>query len=128
MDRDSSHYDILISDNKYLDQSYIEVAIYSLFKTDIVAYIKAKAILAKEFHIQPSEIDNMPVWEFEIFAQSINEAVKDENDRQKAEMDKAGISDAKKMADTNNITKMQKAATPQMPQMPKMPTVITPKF
>lgn len=91
--------------------------IFSLFKIDIINFIKVKAILAKEFHIQPSELEQMPAWEYELFMKEINAAVKEENDRNKQEMDKAGIDKAQKMSNPNNIAKMQKAATPKMPSM-----------
>lgn len=110
-----------------MDNSYIETAIFSLFKVDILNMVKVKAILAKEFHIQPSEIEKMPAWEFEIFMREINEAVKAENERNKQEMDKAGIKDAQKMSNPNHIQKMQKAAMPQMPKMPNI-NVSTPKM
>lgn len=76
--------------------------------------------MAKEFHIQPSELEQMPAWEYELFMKEINAAVKEENDRNKQEMDKAGIDKAQKMSNPNNIAKMQKAATPKMPSMPSM--------
>ena len=102
--------------------------IFSLFKIDIMNFIKVKAILAKEFHIQPTEIEHMPAWEYEIFVKEINEIVKEENERNKQEMDKAGIKDAQKMSNPTNISKMQKAAMPKMPAIPKMPTTVAPKF
>ena len=64
-------------------------------------YVKVKSILAKEFHIQPSELDRMPAWEYELFVKEINQAVKEENERNQKEMDKAGIDKAKKMSDPN---------------------------
>ena len=79
--------------------------------------IKIKAIFAKEFHIQPSEVDNMPVWEYELFTKELNELVKEENERNKQEMDKAGIKDAKKMSDPKNIQRMQSAAVPKVPSI-----------
>jgi hypothetical protein len=118
---------VLVNKDIVLDNSYIETAIFSLFKVDILNMVKVKAILAKEFHIQPSEIEKMPAWEFEIFMREINEAVKAENERNKQEMDKAGIKDAQKMSNPNHIQKMQKAAMPQMPKMPNI-NVSTPKM
>lgn len=73
--------------------------------------------MAKEFHIQPSELEQMPAWEYELFMKEINAAVKEENDRNKQEMDKAGIDKAQKMSNPNVIAKMQKAATPKIPSM-----------
>jgi hypothetical protein len=107
---------------KEIDSSYIEFMIFSLFKIDIINFIKVKAILAKEFHIQPSELEQMPAWEYELFMKEINAAVKEENDRNKQEMDKAGIDKAQKMSNPNAIAKMQKSAMPKMPDM-KMPSM-----
>ena len=102
--------------------------IFSLFKIDIINFIKAKAILSKEFHIQPSELELMPAWEYELFIKEINNAVKEENERNKQEMDKAGIKDAQKMANPSNIAKMQQAAMHKMPTAPTMPKVVAPKM
>lgn len=109
-----------------LDNSYIESALFSLFKIDVINYIKVKSILAKEFHIQPSEIDKMPAWEYELFMQEINTLVKEENERNQKEMDKSGYN---KM---NNPNYMKNMANNQMPKMdnsfkmPSMPSM--PKF
>lgn len=77
-----------------------------------------KASLAKQFHIQPSEIDKMMYWEYEIFIHQLNDMVKDENDRQKAEMDKYHVDDYMKMAKSGNISK--NIAHPKMPNMNNM--------
>ena len=80
-----------------------------------------KAALSKNFHIQPSEIDMMPMWEYEIYIGSLNEMVKEENDKQKAEMDKYHVDDYKKMAESKNPQKTMQAS------MPKMPSINLPK-
>ena len=112
-------------ESKLLDNSYLETAIFSLFKIDILNFIKVKSILAKEFHIQPSEIDAMPAWEYELFTREINQAVKEENERNKAEMDKAGYDKAQKMSDPKYAQRM---AQNQMPKMPNMGSFKPPKF
>lgn len=109
------------NDEFILDNTYIETAIFGLFRIDLMNYIKVKSILAKEFHIQPSEIDKMPAWEYELFMREINQAVKEENERNQKEMDKAGIDKAQKMSDPNYIKSMQNKYTPKMPSMPSMP-------
>lgn len=78
--------------------------------------------MAKEFRLQPSEIDNMQPWEYELFMQEINELVKAENEKNKQEMDKAGVKDAKKMANPNTLKNMQQNAMPKMPTI-NMPSV-----
>ena len=106
-----------------LDNTYIESAIFGLFRIDLINYIKVKSILAKEFHIQPSEIDRMPAWEYELFMREINTAVKEENKRNEQEMNNSGYNDAKKMASYKNIDNMQNkyARNYKVPPMPKMP-------
>lgn len=115
----------LVRESKLLDNSYLETAIFGLFRIDILNFIKVKSILAKEFHIQPSEIDAMPAWEYELFMREINQAVKEENERNKAEMDKAGYDKAQKMSDPKYAQKM---ANSQMPKMPNMGSMKMPKF
>lgn len=101
-------------------------AIIKLFMINITNLITLKATLAKNFHIQPSEIDSMPYWEYEIFRDSINEQVKEENDRQKAEMDKYHISEH---MDNMRPGKMQKMMNPKFnPQMPNFGAMKTPSF
>ena len=105
---------------KELDNTFIEKTIFNLFKIDIINYIKVKATLAKEFHIQPSEIEQMPAWEYEMFMMEINNMVKEENARNKEEMDKAGIDKAKKMSDPSYMRKMQNSSMQSMTKMPEM--------
>ena len=86
-------------------------------------FVKTKATLSKEFRIQPTEIDKMPMWEYELFLQHLNNLVKDENDNQQKEMDKYHLDDYKKMADPSKMSKMYQPSMPKMPNysMPKMP-------
>lgn len=99
---------------KVLDNSYLESAIISLFHIDILNFIKVKASFAKEFHIPPSELDNMPAWEYELFLKEINELVKEENERNQQEMDKSGYKDAKKMSDPKYAQRMSDRYTSGM--------------
>lgn len=105
-----------------IDTTYIETAIFSLFKIDVLNYIKTKAVLSKEFHIQPSEIDLMPAWEYEIFIQEINSLVKEENDKNKKEMDRAGYD---KINDKNYMNKIVNSKLPNLPNGTsfKMPNI-----
>lgn len=79
-----------------------------------------KAALAKQFHIQPSEIDNMCFWEYELFVKNINDFVKEENDQQKAEMDKYHVNEYMNMAKPGNVNKMISNPTANIPKMPNM--------
>jgi hypothetical protein len=96
-----------------ISSSFIEYQIFSLMRIDIISLINIKASLSKAFHIQPSEIDNMPMWEFELYIKQLNELVKEENDGQKKEMDKYRINDYMKMASPSNMNKtMANASNP----------------
>ena len=68
----------------------------------------------------------MSFWEFELFIQSMNEQVKDENDRQKAEMDKYHVNEH---MDAMRPGKVQKMMNPKFsPQMPGVGSMKTPSF
>ena len=81
--------------------------------------IQIKTSLAKNFHIQPSEIDKMPMWEYEMFIKEMNKQVKDENEKQQADMDKYNVKDYMKQSNPKNIQKMSQ---------PKMPSFKPPKI
>lgn len=92
----------------------------------MVEHIKLKAILAKQYHIQPSEIDKMMFWEYELFIKHLNDATQEENDKQQAEMDKYHINEYMNMTRPGNLGKMTQSVMPKMPDMNmgKMPTSI----
>ena len=74
-----------------INGSYIEHIIVMLFHIDVVQLIKIKATLAKEMHIQPSEVDSMAYWEYEIWLGEIQNQVKEQNDSQEKEMKRYNI-------------------------------------
>lgn len=79
--------------------------------------------MSKQFHISPQAFNEMYYWEFEIYMMQVNDLVKEENDSQKAEMDKYGVSNMMKgMKDGSYMRNMTKGV------MPKVPTPSTPKF
>ena len=102
-----------------ISQAYIEYGIFSLFKINIVNLIQIKASLAKNFHIQPSEIDKMPMWEYEMFIEEMNKQVKEENDKQQEESDKYHINDYMRNAQNPKFSQ---------PKMPSMSSMKMPKY
>ena len=75
--------------------------------------------MSKQFHIAPTSFNDMYYWEFEIYMKYVNDLVKEENEAQKSEMDKYGVSD---MMSGMKSGKFMKNMTP------KMPSVVTPKM
>ena len=110
----------LVLDDK---ATYFEEAVYHLFMVDPMDLISIKAQLCKAFSIQPSEIDKMAFWEFELFTKELERLVKDENEQQKSEMDKSGVKNAMKMTKPGAMQNMMKNSMPKMPDF-KMPSTI----
>lgn len=100
-----------------MDGSYIERAIMALWMINIENLVTNKVHLAKNFHIQPSEVDKMPMWEYEMFMKTLNEVVDEENKKQEGEMSKYNIDSYRKMADPSNMNKMMNPTMPKMPNM-----------
>lgn len=107
-------------DKIILDGSYLETQIFSLIKVDIVQLIKMKAMLTKHFHIQPTEIDKMPMWEYEMYIIQLNELIKEENENQKKEMDKHHVGEYMQMARPKNIQNMMQNPIANIPKMQSM--------
>lgn len=51
----------------------------------------------------------MPAWEYELFMKEINNAVKEENERNQAEMDKSDYNNISKMTDSKYIERQQRS-------------------
>lgn len=79
---------------------------------NMAGLIGTKAMLLKQFHMPPSEVDMMAYWEYEMFIEELNKLVKAENDTQEKEMSKYDI------RGTMNAMKGGMKA-PKMPGIPK---------
>lgn len=86
-----------------------------MWKIDVVNLIKVKVSLAKEFHIPPGEIDNLYWWEYELFIKELQERVQEDNDKQKAEMDKYHLND--------HMDNIRKGNYNKPLSMPKIPSI-----
>lgn len=105
-----------------MDDSYIEFAIIHLWQIDIRNLIKSKAILLKEFHISPLEIDKMKYWEYEMILDELSALIKEENDKQEKTMQH---SDPQSIMNKYKIGNIQKFAQPNpksltIPNVPKL--------
>lgn len=73
--------------------------------------------LAKHYHIQPSEVERMPFWEYEVLLDAIKQDIKEENERNEKENGKYNNMSPNKM-----MSQAQKSM-PKMPSMPSMPKI-----
>ena len=93
----------------------MESVTYSLFQVDIRNLVRNKFNICKEYHIQPSEIERMPFYEYEYMLEDINNGIKEQQKRQKEEEKKYGN------ISTPNYNQMMRNASANMPKfnMPK---------
>ncbi len=101
-----------------------------MYRINLENLIKNKMYISKEYHIQPSEVDKMPFYEYEIYLEQMNLIAKkqeEENKKQQEEYDsmRSSMNPSKMMTNMNNNMSM-----PKMPSvsMPKMPTINIPKI
>lgn len=83
----------------------MELSVYLLFKVNITNLVRDKVVIVKEFYIQPSEIDRMPMWEYEMVREEIMKHLKEREQENE---------------------KQQKGYDPSSYKMPKMPQYKTP--
>ena len=97
-------------------------SLYSQFQINIENLVRNKVALVRNFHIQPSEIDRMPYWEYEYFTKFANEMIEEENKQQKE-----GSEDYSMESMERKSNSMMRNASSQF-KMPKMPSISTPKI
>ena len=97
----------------------MDQALYSLLRVNLRNLVKNKLWIAKDWHIQPSEIDRLPYYEYEWMIEYINEDYKEQEKRSKEEQ-KQYDSMKKGMPNMNNIMKGY--------QQPTLPKISLPKF
>lgn len=77
-----------------------------------------KAALSKNMHIQPSEIDRMPYWEYEPYIEILSNMVKEEKESQEKEMQKYKVHERLSQSDPKRIQSMMRQGQPKAPSMP----------
>ena len=97
----------------------MELSIYSLFKVNIENLVANKAVICKHFYMQPSEIDRMPYWEYEMTHKECEKMAEEEKKQQ--EEQSAGYQQPDYQRNANAMMKnLPKPAMPSMPRMPKI--------
>ena len=97
----------------------MDQALYSILRVNLRNLVKNKLYICKEWHIQPSEINKLPFYEYEWILEYINEDHKEQEKRSKEE-EKQYDSMKKGMPNMNNMMKGY--------QQPTLPKVSLPKF
>lgn len=79
---------------------------------------KAKFALYYHLRLQPSEIENMPFYEFEYTLENLKDFLKEKNEAEKGQSDQMN----------KNMPDMSKFKAPKMPSTPKMPNIKMPRL
>ena len=101
----------------------MEFAVFSMFRVDIRNLVKNRLYIAKDFNIQPSEIAQMPYYEYEFLLEDIKEFAEEEKKKNKEQEDKYG-----NMSPSSMLKSAQKSIPSIKPpggsssfKMPKVP-------
>ena len=101
----------------------MESNLYSLLKVDIRNLVRNEASLLKYQRMQPSEVERLPYWQYELLIDAIIELNKEEKEEQEKEEQKNGNYKLPKGVPTmNDIKKMSSGSGMKMPSM-KMPKI-----
>lgn len=96
--------------------------VYAPFRIDIEQMIKNFLYICKDYHIQPSEINKMPYYQYEIYLEEIN-AIQKEQEKENKRQEKESAAMHKNM----NPSSMMKNINSSMSNM-SLPKVNIPKF
>ena len=77
--------------------------------------VRNKVHIARNFHIAPSEIEQLPYWEYEYMQKEMTDTIKKEQEEQeKQEKGMGGIS---------NMQRQMRNSMPRVPKMPSVPSI-----
>ncbi len=98
----------------------MEQALYLTYRVNIANLVKNKLFICKEWHIQPSEIDQLQFFEYEMMLQEIEQHNKEQEKRSKEEQKQyeSMNSSMRNMTNYNNIQKQAQNSLPKV-SLPK---------
>ena len=97
----------------------MEYATYFRFHVDVRNLVKNRLYITKETHVQPSEYESWPYYEYEYFIEDLTEYIENENKKNEEENKKYDMTSMK-----SNISKLTGSIpsfkTPTLPKAPKL--------
>ena len=93
--------------------------IHDLFQVNLENFFKAKFALHYHLHMQPSEIENLPYYEFEYILKNLSNFLEEKNKQEKEAYDKQS-------ANTPNMSKYSKQFSKMRP--PSIPKISMPRM
>lgn len=92
----------------------MESAIYLTLTVDRNVSARNDLFICRDYHIQPSELKQLPYWEYEIIIENIQEINKKQEEEEKQRQKNGGMPEGYSM--------------PKIPSMPQMPSINVPHF
>ena len=97
----------------------MEYATCFLFQVDVRNLVKNRLYITKETHVQPSEYESWPYYEYEYFIEDLTEYIENENKKNEEENKKYDMasmkSDISKL--TGSIPSFKNYALPKAPKL-----------
>lgn len=98
----------------------MEFALYSLYQVDVRNLVKNKLIIARDYHIQPSEIDELVFFEYEYILEDITKEQKEAEKKNKEEQ--------KQYSGTGKVPNYNQISSSLSRSMPSLPRITIPKL
>lgn len=87
-----------------------------MYQIDVRNLVKNKLYICRDYHIQPSEIERLPFYEYEYMLEDINKIAKEQEEENKKQQE-----DMENMRSNMNPKNMMNSmGNFKMPSMPKM--------
>lgn len=96
-----------------------------MYRIDVRNLVKSKLFICRDYHIQPSEIEKMPYYEFEYMLEDITQITK-EQQKQQEEQEKQ-YAEQQHMYNPKAMMSSMQNSMPKM-SMPAMPKINMPKL
>jgi len=104
-----------------------------MYRIDLRNLVKNKLYICKEYHIQPSELDILPFYEYEWILEEINILQKDQEEQNKSQQDeydnmKSSMNFGKMMNSMKNNIPNYSNASSSLGKSMSMPNISTPSI
>ena len=98
--------------------------IYLTYRVDVRNLVRNKLYICRDYHIQPSEIEKLPYYEYEYMLEDINQIQKEQEEEQKKQQEQTdnmyvNMNPSRMMSDISSQMKMPSMSNFNM-SMPKI--------
>lgn len=106
--------------DNYEYNNIILINLFKLFQIDLTNFLKTRIVLMENLHIQPSEIDNMQYWEYEITIEEYQNILKERKEQQETQQEGQSPNN---LGDINKLSNNLMRSAQNSVKMPSMPNL-----